>query len=792
MNRILLIACISLILTVSLASAAPIIQDVNLQPPYLWLGEEMAISMGCTDDANNTITQTYADITGPSLILPTLYFSGYQNYALTVDRNYFDRTGAYSANIYCTNDLSETSVHYASFTVSKLTGYVSAITPSPSYTGDVVEVDFMVKRNDVPITSGVIFNVSLDGDIRQLKIAPAYDTNRGWILKFDSPAAGLYSMKVTAFYDRSSTTNYSTLDARNSIEFNVEGIDKTWIKSTDNITVTLKALDRGSMMPISTSNTNIRIGSADATITSITQRGSLFDVRVIAPLLSSGSYQLEAFTSYSGNPYSSSRSIDYIVPISGKIVDINDKSISAQMEFLKGSTSALSLSTDSYGHYSGQLPPGTYDIRFTFPRSAAYLHGSSISSFDDPVKFFFSEEAAVIPGIRNAGLYDFEISLSYTTADLEMTYNEKNVMDEGNISLFRCDAWNSGRSRCNGAWYEVDGDFDIVRNKAKITSSTLAAFAVGEIKSIVSDFNTDKGAYSLNDMMKVSGITKDEDRMIVDNATVEAYVSGMLTVFRTATDSNGVFALTIPTPTEEGAYTLSLRIKKSPYEDFYSTKTFTVSKSKSLFIDFPDTVSIEKGTNMSQPFTISNTGQADMKSLNLSIDGISDEYYSIDSSASLLSGEKKDMQIVFHVPVYAQDGISSATLRLEGNNVTQEKIFGLNVRSKQELQENATPTTPTGMFTNVTLPYVSYTEMLYIALFAIASFSTVVILKKMRLKSDRSDVTKTLSNVKGAISGGNTLRNGQDRYDKVILTEFPNFMKFSKNLIKDDKNGKDY
>jgi hypothetical protein len=793
MKRLLLLAAFFMIAISSLALAMPAIENVSLHPSSLWLGEDLNLQLKCTDDSNNSITRVYANITSPPLTLPTLYFSGFQDYSMTIDKIYFDRTGSYDVNIYCANDIAQTSSSYSSFTVSKLTGYVNAVNPSPAYTGGIIEVDFMVKRNDVPVTSDVVFNVSLDNQLKTLKVMPAYDTIKGWILRIDSPPAGLYSMKVTAFYDRAAVTNYSSLDVRNSVEFSIQNIDKSWLRSNDNVTATIMALDKGSIIALNNGNTRIRVGSADATVTSISQSGSFFDVKFIAPSLSSGNYNMEALVNYNGQSYSATKSIDYIVPITGEIVDVNNKAINTQMEFLRASSSVLSLSTDPYGQYSGVIPPGTYNMKFTFPKSTLYLHDSLINSFDDPVKFFYSEDPNLIPGIRNAGLYDFEMTVPYSNADIEMTYTEKNVMDENKLRMFECYDWNSGRTRCNSEWVEVNGDFDIVRNKAKLTSSALSAFAMGEIKSIVSDFSLDRGAYSLNDEIKIRGIAKDEDKSTVENASVEAYVNGMLTVFRATTDSNGVFSLNIPTPSDEGSYALSLKIKKRPYTDFSSSKTFTVSRSKSLFLEFPDNINIEKGSELTQTFTLTNTGQADIGDLKMRLDGIGKDYYTMADSASLRTGEKKEFQISFHVPVYAQSGISSVTLVVEASNVSQEKIFGFNIQEMQS-QENKT-SSPTGMASSVSLPFISYTELAYLSVFTIASFSAAILLKKLKLvRNDRSKIKESLNGIKSELDNRTSPQKSDkgEKYDKVILTEFPNFMNFTKKLVKEDNDGKDY
>src|SRR3990172_6257036 len=174
MNKAILFSVLMFLAAIRAASAMPVIQNVLIQPSYLWLGEDATIMLNCLDNESNAISQVYANITGP-ITLPTLNFSGSGDYRLTVpseyfNSDYFDRTGNYNVAIACVNNLSQTLVDYTSFNVSRLIGSVNTIIPSPAYTGDVIEIDFMVKKNGVSISSDVSFTVSLNGQTKTQKI----------------------------------------------------------------------------------------------------------------------------------------------------------------------------------------------------------------------------------------------------------------------------------------------------------------------------------------------------------------------------------------------------------------------------------------------------------------------------------------------------------------------------------------------------------------------------------------------------------------------------------------------
>jgi hypothetical protein len=793
MNKSIFLLLALFLVIIPLVSATPVIENVTVLPSSsLWLGEDATISLKCFDNDNKTIQEVYANIEGPGVNLTPNgpeYFELVNNniWTLLIESIDLDRTGQFDATITCKNNANITNTTVKSFNVSELTGYISGINPIPAYFGDTIEIDFIVKKDETKISSGVVFNVSLDGQLKNLKINPAYDNIRGWILKIDSPTtSGIYNVKATAFYNRTNITDYGSVDVRNNIEFSIISVSQNNIKSNDNITVTLKALERGSIIDLDENNLDIKISSAEAEIISISQHDNLFDVKFIAPSRSAGSYDLEAYLNYNGSSYSDTEPVYYIVSIQGVIVDEDNKAMNAQIKFIKNDITKLTLSTDSYGHYSGSISPDVYDLEISLPKSVVYLFGTSVSSFDDPIKYFYSEEN-IVPGVRNAGLHDYEIDLSYSDAEIEMRYTEKNIINENNLRVFKCSNWNSGRNVCNDDWEEIIGEIDIIRNKIKVTSSTLSAFVIGEIKDIVVDFSLDKETYYLGDTVKLTGIVKDVDGYSVSNASINVQIKNPKKDYNVVADENGVFSLDFPAPGDEGEYSIVLKARKHPYNEFKGERDFEVVKSRSIFIDFPDTVKIVRGGNLSQEFSLLNNGQADIEDIKISLEGLPENYYNIVSNnINLKSDEKKTLYIDFSVPVYAETGISSVTLKIENGNITEENVFGFNI-----FEPGTNETTPTtGLATGFNFPQITLIEIIYIAVFAVVCFSVAIILKKRKVGSKKKNNEKNfLSDVEKYIKGENPQFKGikpqnSGSYDKLIITEFPNVMELSKELTK--------
>jgi hypothetical protein len=319
-----------------------------------------------------------------------------------------------------------------------------------------------------------------------------------------------------------------------------------------------------------------------------------------------------------------------------------------------------------------------------------------------------------------------------------------------------------------------------VRNKVKISSSSLSAFVIGEVKSIAVDFSLDKDTYNPGDMIKIRGLAKDEDRSSVSNATIDVYANSQY--YKVKTDENGIFGIEVPSPDYEGSFELSLKATKYPYGGFSRTKTFRVDKSKGMLIDFPDTLKIGIGANLTQTLSLVNTGQADIGNIAIYLDGLQKDYYVLPQNTSLKSGERKNLQLDFLIPYYAQSGISSVTLKIVSSDITQEKVFGLNVVGTEEANKTTSPTT--GLVSAFAVPKISYMDIVYITALSLSCFSFAIMLKKMRIvKGDKEVVRSSLTDAKNFVNSGNTAqRSGNEKYDKVILTEFPNFEKFSKNL----------
>lgn len=792
MNKIISLSLILFLITIPLASATPIIGNINILPSStLWLKEnenatteDAIITLNCYDNENKTINRVYTNITGPVNLTPNgpwNFTCINNNCSLLIDHNYLDRAGQYNAEIFCSNNESTITPASTSFTVSGLTGYINIINPNPAYIGDFIEINFIVMKDGVKISNGVEFNVTLNDQFKDFTIDNTYANERGWILKLDSPSTeGTYNLKVNAFYDRAKVTDSDNIEVKKKIDFEIVSLSKNWVKGNENITLTLRAKDGVNIIDVNKNNLNIQIASINLDILNMEKNGDLYYAKITTPAISAGTYEVKATLNYKGTSYSSTKSIDYIVFVEGKITDSNNKGISTQIKFFSNGIEKLKLSTDNIGYYSGSLPPDIYDVQIVFPQSTLYLEESSINNFNNPIKYFYSTDP-LVPGIRNAGLFSYEVALTYYEAYIEMNYEEKNLLDEENIVVFKCSKWNSGRKICNDKWFEIGSDIDTVRNLVKVNLSSLSAFIVGERKTINANYNLDSQNYYIESPVKVRGILKDEEGDAVVNATVKAYVKNTGIKIETTSDNNGVFSFDFKAPKEEGNYTLVLSAEKTPYISFSDNKNFNALKSIAMEIVIPDTIKLKQGQNFTQEISIVNTGQADFLNLNISLNGIPSNYYNMTNYIERINeNEENKVYIYFSIPEDAEKKTYSVTLAVFNNEIRQEKIFGFTIAGKNETIIQTT--SPTGRFIlPIALPELD-SNMIYIIIFAIICFSAAIILKKIKIrKAKRDDVKDFLFDVKDYFRKRKSelLTNFRDYsdYKKLISSEFPNALK---------------
>jgi len=467
---LLVMVCL-LLLIISISSlvfASPIINSIIFSPSTdLWLGENLTITINCTDNENYTIENVSTQIIGNNgYIIPnkTFQHKGNNIYETIIEALYMNKANSFSINIVCINNESIYTTQYSSFIVYNCSAMITSGDPIFIYKGDQIEIDINVRKNNTPISSDVSFNIKINNETVKPKIDPPYDPLKGWILYFDSPnKSKTYDIEIAASHGRANATIRTNLTVEDPIRFSIRSLSKILVKSGEEINLDVDAYDRGSIIPLNKDNLEITIGSGIATIKTITPVSDYFKVKIEVPDLSAGQYTLTAALKYENYTYPDNEAINYAVPISGKFVDENGRSTSTEIRFLSDGAEKLRLNTKTDGSYESSIQVGTYDIIFIFPESKLELKDVYVSNFEDPLNYYFSTSDDLTPGLKSAGFFVYETTLLYSKAIIEMKYNERDVYDESAIELYKCSDWNQGKKICYSGWKESGAIIDDVK-----------------------------------------------------------------------------------------------------------------------------------------------------------------------------------------------------------------------------------------------------------------------------------------------------------------------------------------
>ncbi|MCX6821888.1 MAG: carboxypeptidase-like regulatory domain-containing protein, partial [Candidatus Aenigmarchaeota archaeon] len=568
---------------------------------------------------------------------------------------------------------------------------------------------------------------------------------------------GIFNLNVVAKYKGAETASNSNVEVKLPLEFDLVSIDKTWIKANDNITLTFKTMFKGSGIDLRNEYLNFLINSVDADIIEIYRSGEYSYVKISAPNLAPGNYNFGIKFTYMGFVKEITKEINYVVPISGSIIDSSNKPITTQLKFRRNTTETTFI-TSSSGSYSGDLPPGIYDIEITFPNSKLTLTQVTINEFNNPIKYDNPSSQVVISGLGTGGIFVYEIAFTYSNAYLEMTYDDSKILDESRMVLYKCENWNFGRKICNADWKTVDGQIDTVRNTVKINTTSLSAFLIGYKKDLFLNFDTDKDEYSLKEIIKITGIIQDEDSKPVSGVQITANIPNTSISSSTKSDDGGVFSLEFQAPDKEGDFTIFVKAEKSPFTTLNKTASIKLFKSEKITILMPDSIKVNQGGSSSMWISIVNTGQIDYSRLTLSLSGIPDDYYTMpNETEELKAGGEKKISIDFKIPNDA--GVASHTGKLKVNygNNSLEQQFILSVSTGSDNKTVDVPIDEGFKFPSIfTGKFVFPTpglDVLSIILIVILVFLISILLKRKKLKTEieRTEIKNTLLDIKGEI-----------------------------------------
>ncbi len=733
---------------------------ISVNPSDVWIGDTVTITCWYSND-NTTLNKPYAYI--EHINQHTLWT---KNDFIQQNDTYFYTTftphilGSYK--VICSNGTVNSSE--TSFKMSRLS-FIVTDSPDVIYLGDKITLHanvIKVSDTDEMISSNVNFNILLNDKAVQIDNDATYSLGNEWIITTKEISStefspSTYNLNINMNYLGETNSSTKNIQLKNPVEFGFIDIDKREFLPDDNITVTIKAIEKGNPIPLQNLQLKFQISDKQCTILSKAQTGNNIVVIFSAPSLSPSTYNMSIKITYNDYRWEyNSITVDYGVPININMKDSSDKGVTAQFRFLINGIEKKKFVTNSDGSFSGYIPPGTYDIELTPSNSKLILYGVTINSFDNPIRYDHLSTDMNIPGIGVGDLYVFEVALSYSSAYLELKYDSSKILDEDKITVYKCENWNFGRKICSGDWKTVSSTIDNIRDLVKINTSSLSTFLVGYKKGMNLKFDTDKDDYYLNDIIKITGIVEDDAGQPIQDAEVTANIPGTETSTSGKTDSGGVFAFELIGPDQEGDYNIIVKAEKSPFSGINASKTTKFVRSSQLSLVVPENVKINQGESYPMWFSLVNIGQTDFSDLKLSLSGIPDEFYTLPDISELKASEEKRIALDFNIPIDAVKASHTGKFRVTYDDTYLEEQFILTVLSPESNESTIAKTTEGFKFPSLSLPTAKIilptmnNEVLIIAISTVFIFSFSVLFKKRRItvESERNNVKNLLLDIK--------------------------------------------
>ncbi|MEM5875345.1 MAG: helix-turn-helix domain-containing protein [Candidatus Aenigmatarchaeota archaeon] len=629
--------------------------------------------------------------------------------------------GKYNLTINCNN-----SEEYLNVEVKFIELFLSSL---PSYyENQIIKIDFTLD-SDVSLE-----NISILPFINYDKASIILQIKNNVIsILISGLPQGEYNFSINLSYSRLNFRFSFPLKILPNYEVKISSISKNMVEKGENITINFVLREKGIPIEASYENVKVYVGDEEAQILALRFDGANNILRVLLPSLSPGKYDLKVVFD-SGKIYSDTLPIYYIKPIYGTLLDSNRKPIQAFFYLYKNEQEVYRNNTDSQGNYLIRIVPDTYDLKIVFPQSTLFFKDFSFTGEQNFVNYNYVENI-FIEGLKVYALYSFDIIGSYSRVEVNLNYKDYIVEDEDFIRLFYCESWNSQKLSCNKNWVKIDSfDLNKVSNTIFLSLNKLSAFVLGREKYLKVSCNANKNKFYLNDSAIINCLVQDEEGNPVKEAIVTFKMEGKTYVRKT--DEKGFVSFDLILD-QEGNFTYSINVKKDLYIPSDFNSSILVEKKREIFVLVPDTIRIERGSNLTIDFTIYNIGQADLNDIELFLEGIGFDYtFSQDYLKTLKAGESFKGSLTIYCRENATLGTSSIKFKLNSKEINYSKDIGLTIlERKQNLV--------TGFV--IKLPSLKLRkEYLYLIIFAIISFSLSFILKKIKksrkIKRDYSEI----------------------------------------------------
>jgi hypothetical protein len=626
----------------------------------------------------------------------------------------------YSLSITCDNNDSTSIPLNVSYIEASLSIIDSVSKSNDLFEDSTLGAILKLKENGnflSPIEEKTNLNISLfvDGSMRNISSMIYYSDSNQTEISFGPLSAGSHSIKLSISYDGLPSPIQISQVINVKKRLSIKSIYPQYFSSNITASITLDT----SIQPLDQNYLSVFIDNNPANLLSVSGN----TINILTPSLSPGEHTL--IVRY-GN-YSDSTKVYYVSKITGKLLDDSNKAIFTRFTLFKDGNSVLSTTTNSSGDYEITLPPDYYDLRVEFPQATLYFKNFYLRDTNGLINYVY-KDSVPIKGLRVYGFYIFEFSGDYSSVNLDLRYNKRNVEDEDSMKVFYCSNWNFASNSCNSNWKTLDFTLDKINSKVSLNLDHLSAFVVGREVSLKVACSINKNSFYINETASISCLVEDEDGNAVENASIALNFKGK--VVNGKTDANGIFTYEYLVD-REGNFNVSVSVYKNPYLNASNYFTFSAEKKKEIFISFPELVKAEVGTNTTLEFSILNTGQADLTSLQIYFEDLPFNYIITQDYLEKISvGERKNFTLTIFIPENASVATYSPKIKVVSKELEASKNFGLTLIKTEKPQ-------PQSGFV-VKLPQINMdSRYFYLIIFAAISFSLAFFLKRVKKSRER-------------------------------------------------------
>ena len=402
----------------------------------------------------------------------------------------------------------------------------------------------------------------------------------------------------------------------------------------------------------------------------------------------------------------------------GQVRDSRENGVKTEMTLVQNERT-VPVTAGSDGLYSKQIRGDSFkriDLDFfdrgrQSPDTSLTLRDVELGTGDssrssEAIKYQYWENPPVsVPGLDPVNMMAVKFGHQIKGgADTEIVFDPSNINPE-NLEVFRCQSWNFQGRKCMSTWSKVQDsrksisytNWNVKVQDLKLHHISedvggkekdilLNAYIVGTssrlgLEGQEAPLSVNKQRIEAKGDLEISGTVIGSDGNYVEDASVDIELrkDGNVTKsFSTESDERGEFTIKGKAPSESGKYRIQVSIQKKPYKPFTteSSSELEVYYRKSMEMKSPEKDSILLGAQEDISFQLENTGQVEINSLSVELEGLEKSLYTKKSvPESIQPGETKKISYSVNIPrsycPYPCGQPPSFTLKAEGSALDQ-------------------------------------------------------------------------------------------------------------------------